>query len=253
MAAQAVDFTVSGHVNRALFITDNDTANSTSATVKDNASSGTRIRVKGSGEPMEGSMAGVVLEYAAGSELSLRYADLWYGGGFGKISIGHGDQGGEGSVYKRLTGVTGIGHGQDHAGVAAVKDPLNRVAGDGHGHGEVDDDGYAIVGQDFPADTTPKGLSYYISLDGGAGRNERIRYDTPDIGPLSAAVSLGNGDQVSAGLTVKQSVGGASFQAGIGTNQWSGEKSTISASAGVMLESGIAFSAAWAEASTTKE
>ena len=205
-AAQAVDVTLSGHVNRALFITDSDDMSSTSATVKDNGSSGTRIRVKGTGEMMDGGSAGVLLEYSAGSTLGLRYADVWFSGDYGKVSIGQGDQGGEGSVYKGAAAVLGTGHGQDHNGVAA---------------------------------------NYYTSLDGGAGRNERIRYDTPSVGPVSAAISVGNGDQVSAGISLSQDFGGTSFAAGIGTVQWPGNKSTISGSAGVTLPAGISISGAW--------
>ena len=209
MAAQAVDVTLSGHVNRALFINDSDA--STGASVKDNGSSGTRIRVKGTGEMMDGGSAGVLLEYSAGSSLGLRYADVWFSGDYGKISIGQGDQGGEGSVYKGAAAVLGTGHGQDTDGA---------------------------------------GGDYYTSLDGGAGRNERLRYDSPAVGPVSAAISVGNGDQVSAGISLSQEFGGTSFNAGVGTIQWGGsDKSTISGSAGVSLASGISISGAWGKGS----
>ena len=212
MAAQAVDFTVSGHINRALFITDSDS--STSATVKDNGSSGTRIRFTGSSEMMDGGSAGVNLEYAAavhssGRHVTLRYAEVYYSGEFGKFAIGQGDQGGEGSVYSDKSGTFGIGHGQD-------------------------------TGQASAAVT-----AYYSSLDGGSGRNERIRYDTPSIGPVSAAFSVGNGDQVSAGVRISQSFGGTAFGAKIGTVQMPGDNGTISASAGVKLDSGVTVSGAW--------
>ena len=206
MAAQAVDMTVSGHINRALFVTDSES--STSAKVKDNGSSGTRIRVTGSGEMMDGGAAGVNLEYGATDTLGLRYAEVWFSGGYGKVSIGQGDQGGEGSVYNGAAAVTGTGHGQD----------TNGIAGD-----------------------------YYTSLDGGAGRNERLRYDSADLGPISAAVSIGNGDQISAGLKLTQDLGGTTFKAGVGTIQWAGGQSTISASAGVTLDSGISISGAWGQ------
>ena len=56
-----------------------------------------------------------------------------------------------GSVYKGAAAVLGTGHGQDHNGVA-------------------------------------KG--YYTSLDGGGDRNERLRYDSPAVGPVSAGISI---------------------------------------------------------------
>ena len=207
MAAQAVDITLSGHINRAIFITDSDDKSSTSASVSDNASSGTRIRVTGSGEMMDGGSAGVNLEYAADTSLKLRYGEVWFSGDYGKLSLGQGDQGGEGSVYNGAAAVLGTGHGQATGGAA--------------------------VG------------NYYDSFDGGAGRNERIRYDTPSVGPVSAAISVGNGDQVSAGIKLSQEFGGTSFSAGIGTVQWPGGKSTVSGSAGVGLASGISISGAW--------
>ena len=206
MAAQAVDMTVSGHINRSLFVTDSDQASSTSANVGDNGGSGTRIRVTGSGEMMDGGAAGVNHEYGATSTLGLRYAGMWYSGGYGKVTIGQSEQAGEGSVYHGAAAVFGTGHGQDNNGVAG---------------------------------------NYYTSLDGGAGRNERLRYDTPALGPVSAAVSIGNGDQVSAGLKLSQEMGGASYSAGIGTIQWAGGQSTISASAGVTLDSGVSISGDW--------
>ena len=213
MAAQAVDFAISGHVAQALVITDMD--DSTRAQVKDSGSSGSRIRVVGSGETMDGGTAGVLLEYGAGGSggapLSLRYADLHFGGEFGKISVGHGDQGGEGSVYNDKSGVLGIGHGQER-GASELVGP------------------------------------YFGSLDGGGGRNGRVRYDTPSVGPISASVSIGNDDQISAGIKISQDFDGTSFGAMIGTLQKPGDASTISASAGVKLPSGITVSGAWGSA-----
>ena len=65
------------------------------------------------------------------------------------------------------------------------------------------------------------------------------------MGPLSAAVSVGNGDQVSAGLTLSQDIGGTAFSAKLGTVQWPGDKGTLSASAGVKMPAGLIVSGAW--------
>ena len=207
MAAHAVDFTISGHVARALVITDTD--GGTSAQEKDSGSTGSRIRVVGSGEIMDGTTAGVKLEYSAGTTLGLRYADLNFGGEFGTISIGHGDDAGEGSVYSDKSGVLGIGHGQDK--------------------------GASTLGD------------YFGSFDGGGARGNRIRYDTPSIGSVSGAVSIGNGDEVSAGVSLSQSFGDTAFGAKIGTTMSPGDTGTISASAGVKLPAGIAVSGAWGQ------
>ena len=211
MAAHAVDFAISGHVNRALFITDTDS--STSAKEADNGSSGSRIRVVGSGEMMDGIKAGLTLEYGAGGNggdsLSLRYADLHYSGEFGKVSIGHGNDAGEGSVYSDKSGVLGIGHGQATGDASAAV------------------------------------TSYYGSLDGGGSRGNRIRYDTPSIGAASAAISIGNGDELSASVSLSQSFGDTSFGAMVGTTQSPGGDGTVSASAGVKMPSGLTVSGAW--------
>ena len=215
IAAQAVEVSISGQVNRALFIT--DSGSGTSAMEADNGSSGSRFRIKGTGEMMDGRSAGVLLEYAApGAGLSsptLRYQDLWFSGEFGKVSIGHGNQGGESSVYSDKSGTTGIGHGQAK--------------------------GESTLGP------------YFGSLDGGAGRNGRIRYDTPSFGPVAVAVSIGNSDQISAGVTLSQEFGGTAFSAAVGTvmnHGIPGDTDTVSASAGVKLASGLTFSAAWGNA-----
>ena len=209
MAAQAVDFSISGRVSRALVIADSDSG--TSAQVGDWGSSGSRVRVSGSNEMMDGMTVGGNLEYGAGatggSSLSMRYADIYYSGAFGKISIGHGDEGGEGSVYSDKSGVSGIGHGQEKGSISTA--------------------------------------DYFGSLDGGGGRNERIRYDTPSIGPVSAAISVGNGDEVSAGVKVSQSFGDTAFGAKLGTTQSPGENGTVSASAGIKLPAGVTVSGAW--------
>jgi predicted porin len=212
MAAQAVEVTLSGHVNRALFITDSDSG--TKAYEGDNGSSGSRFRFTGSGEMMDGRSAGIKLEYGAGGDggagLSLRYADLNFAGEFGKVSIGHGDQAGESSVYNDKSGTIGIAHGQDFGG------------------------------------STLSG--YFGSLDGGGSRNGRIRYDTPAFGPVGVAVSIGNSDQVSAGITLSQEFGGTAFSAALGTLMHPGDANTVSASAGVKLPSGITFSGTWGNA-----
>ena len=208
MAAQAVDFTISGHVNRALFIV--DSSESTRAVVADNGGSSSRIRVTGSSEMMDGNTVGIQVEYqAVGSLLGLRHANIQYGGEFGRITIGQGSEAGDGSAYSDTTGVFGIGHG---AGTAD----------------------YFLLGD------------YFGSLDGGS-RENMIRYDTPAIGPLSAAVSVANNDRVSGQISLSTDFDGTSIGAKVATLQEQGEPSTIGASFGATMESGLTVSGAWAK------
>ena len=205
MAAQAVDFTLSGHVNRALFVTDADAG--TNAQVSDNGGSGTRFRMNGSAEVMDGNTVGIQFEYGAGSTVSLRHANVQYGGAFGRVTVGQGSEAGDGSAYSDTTEVFGIGHG---AGT-----PSDFTLGD-----------------------------YFGSLDAG-GRVEMIRYDTPSVGPVSAAVSMGNGDRVSAQIKVSTEVAGSTFGAKVATLQMPGDTSSIGASFGATLASGLTVSGAW--------
>ena len=209
MAAQAVDFAISGHVNRALVIVDSDDADSTSAQVLNNGSSSTRIRWTGSSEMEDGNSVGIQVEYqeVADGWLGLRHANVNYSGDFGKVTIGQGSEAGDGSAYKGSTATFGVGHGQEK--------------------------GSAMLG------------GYFGSLDAG-GRTHNIRYDTPAIGPVGAAVSVGNGDRISAAASLSTSFSGSSFNAMVSTLQEPGDTSTIGISAGVSMASGLAVSGAWA-------
>ena len=209
MAAQAVDFTISGHVNRALFVTDSDTG--TKAEVKNNGGSSTRVRANGSSELMDGSTVGIQLEYEeSGTGVNLRHANVQYGGGFGRVTIGQGSEAGDGSAYSDTTGVFGIGHG---AGTGA---------------------GFSLG-------------SYFSSLDAG-GRTNMIRYDTPAIGPMGVAVSVGNGDRVSGRVKLSTEFSGTSFGAQVASLQQSGDTSTFGASFGATMATGLTVSGAWAQA-----
>ena len=141
----------------------------------------------------------------------LRHANVQYGGEFGKVTIGQGSEAGDGSAYSDTTGVFGIGHG---AGTSGDRQPRR----------------------------------YFGSLDAG-GRTNMIRYDTPAIGPMSAAVSVGNGDRVSAQTRPQHRVqrhvvrGEGRHPAGEGR-----KKDTVGASFGATLASGLTISGAWARA-----
>ena len=102
MAAQAIDFNVSGHVNRALRLVDDGQASSVQHV--DNGYSGTRVRFVGSEKFGNGNSAGVNLELgitsngtqsiqangdASGVGLSIRHSAVWYGGNWGKLLVGH--------------------------------------------------------------------------------------------------------------------------------------------------------------------
>ena len=233
MAAQAVDFTISGHVNRALFIVAQDSDHDyggreggTKAQVSDNGQSNTRVRVTGSTELEDGNKIGIQVEYGHGTVtttggrtaggLTLRHANVQLTNSTaGRVTIGQGSEAGDASAYSSTSGVFGVGHGVG-------------------------------TSSDFTLG------SYFGSLDAG-GRVEMIRYDSPALGPVSAAVSVGNGDRLSGLVAFKSEFSGTSVGAKLATLQYPAEKnldrdrSIIGASAGMTMPSGLTLSGAWAK------
>ena len=138
---------------------------------------------------MDGNTIGIQFEYEDNSNngLNLRHANVQLtNSSVGKITIGKGSEAGDGSAYSDTTGVFGIGHG-------------------------------AGTSPDFTLG------DYFGSLDAG-GRAEMIRYDSPAVGPMSAAISVANGDQLSALLKLKSEFSGTSFGAQLATLQFPKEK-----------------------------
>ena len=183
----------------------------TKAEVKNNGGSSTRVRANGSSELMDGNTVAIQFEYEeSGSGVNLRHANAQFGGQFGRITIGQGSEAGDGSAYSDTTGVFGIGHG---AGTGA---------------------GFSLS-------------PFFGSLDAG-GRTNMVRYDTPAIGPMSAAVSVGNNDSFSGMLSLSTEFSGTSFGAKAATLQKPDDRSTLGASFGATLASGLTVSGAWAKA-----
>ena len=225
MAAQAVDFTISGHVNRAIWLTDTDSGPK-SVRVWDNGESSTRIRANGSTELENGSDVGIQLEYQYQNQtVALRHANVQYGGPFGRITIGQGSEAGDGAAYSDTTGVYGIGHG---------------------------------------AGTPPSGDwslgAYFNSLDAG-GRANMIRYDTPDLGPVTLAVSASrqrlpgatfDREVYSSRLAFSNEIGGTEVGANLAMTKQAASgtfagQTRLNASAGATLPSGLTLSGTWAK------
>ena len=228
MAAQAVDFTISGHVNRALVVVDSDDSvafEGSKAGVVNNGSSSTRVRWTGSSEMMDGNSVGIQVEYQeSGSSLSLRHANVHYAGEFGKVTIGQGSEAGDGSAYKGSVTTFGIGHGQEQ------------------GKGLFSGAARTAINSYF---------DHFGSLDAGT-RTNMIRYDTPAIGPVGAAVSVGNEDRISLAATLSTEFSGSSFNAMIASlredNKVNGDaQETVGASFGVSMANGLGISGAWAK------
>ena len=209
MAAQAVDFTVSGHVNRAVVFTDQENGDSTSV-VKDNGSSGTRIRVTGSAETMTGVVAGINFEVGQ-TNANLRKASVSFGGEFGKLVLGLDGEAADGLVYNDKSGVFGIAHGQEKGSSALAK---------------------AFF---------PGGM--------GGGSKEGVHFSTASVGPATLYLSAVNDDRYSAKVSFSGDAGIASYGGALGYLQWEDgalDKSEIAGSLGLKLSSGVTFSVAGA-------
>ena len=149
-----------------------------------NGSSSTRVRWVGSSEMMDGNSVGIQVEYqevAGGTpRTSPRQRQVQR-----RVRQGHHRPGlGGGRTAPRTReawGTFGVGHGQEKGSAFALGD-------------------------------------YFGSLDAG-GRTHNIRYDSPALGPVGAAVSVGNGDRISAAATLSTEFSGSSFNAMVATLQ----------------------------------
>jgi hypothetical protein len=176
MAAQALDVSVAGQVNRALRFADN--GNTSDVQHLDGAASGSRFGLYASGEAMPGIVAGAVIEEGFGangavdvdaqdsakpSTVNFRKSYLYFSGDFGKVSMGWTGPAGNGIEWTSYNGAwAGTSYGLDtNTGVNVMTE-----AG-------------AAVGTTF---------AFFPSVN--ITRMNTLRYDTPSIGPVAFAASL---------------------------------------------------------------
>ena len=181
MAAQAVEFAVSGHINRAIISVDGGGASAKpdahdgDVQHVDANSSQTRFRFTGSEELESGMTAGVQLEY--GLATNVRHANVYLSTAGGKVTVGHASMATDGMAHADLGGAAWLGGATNWCS-------------------------YASSGPACP------------SNDGGRG--PVLRYDTPAIGPASIAVSTGNDDYFDIKLSIAGSMGDAGYDFRIG-------------------------------------
>ena len=182
LAAQAVEFSVSGQINRAIISVDGG-ANDGSLQHVDSNASNSRFRFTGSEELESGMTAGVQLELAAlnGEDTgpTLRHGNVYLSTAGGKLTIGHGSTAADGMAHADLGGPSFLGGVSNWCSYH----------------------GYAAS----PA---------CHSNDGS--RSAVVRYDTPAIGPASIAVSVGNNDYWDARISIAGSMGDAGYDLRLG-------------------------------------
>lgn len=204
MAAQAVDFTVSGQVNRALVFTDVADGDSVTS-FEDNASSGSRVRFTGSSETMSGVDAGVNMEFGVdeASGVGVRHAAVSLGGEFGTLKLGHTSEAADGTTYSDKSGVF-IGHGQEAGASTAA--------------------------------------AYVIGM--GGGRNSGVHFSTASFGPAALHLSASNDDRFSAKITFSGDAGVAAYGGAIAYLDTGSAYQEVAGSLGIKLASGVTWSMA---------
>jgi predicted porin len=187
-AANALDFKVSGQVNRAVLWGDN--GNDDDVKFVDNENSSTRFRFTGSNEFDENWKVGFKWENQMESNSSVddsgdldigsngdvgditfteRHMDIYFQHSkFGKLSLGQGDTASNGTSEVDLSGTTVVNYSSiaDMAGAFFFRDD--------------DDNVITSIADSF-------------SNFDGLSRRDRIRYDTPKFGPVFFSASYMNG------------------------------------------------------------
>ena len=191
MAAQAVEFSVSGHVNRAIIVVDQD-GNDMDGQVQhvDANSSESRFRFTGSQDTGNGWSAGVQMELGKPGAWRTRHANVYLSGVGGKITLGQGSEATDGVAHADLGGASWLG-------------------------GVTNWGSYSCAGPACP------------SNDGN--RAPVLRYDTPAIGAAKLSVSTGNDDAWDAKLSVAGSVGDAGYDVRVGYHD--GTETTVASAA----------------------
>ena len=227
LSGHAVEFTLSGQVNRLLMAVDNGAVDG--IVHADNSVSGTRWRIKGQGDIGNGKTAGLYFEnqlqsnpsnqvtaasldsdgaggdVGPGDYFSVRQANVWVKGAFGKVTIGQGDGAANGSTEADKSGTTVVQY------ASSSVDLLGSME---YGTSGV------VVGD------------VRVSFD-ALSRSDNIRYDGGN-GTITFAASLGNGDKGELGIRYKAS------DLEVRAGYWNEEDSGTGVS-------GAAISASWGE------
>ena len=208
LTAQAVEVSVSGHLGRAIVITD---SGDTDVSHGDMGASPSRFRLTGSEELDGGITAGMSLEYGAGNDPNanpnLRQAHISLSGDFGRLAIGQQSSATDGVAYASYNGAAALG------GVEV---------------------GCDYCSADF--------ITAY-----GHGRAEGVKYTTPGIGPASVTVFSDADDVWNAALNLSGSAAGGSYQINAGySDKGMGNENTV-VSGAVMLAGGMHANMAWGQ------
>ncbi|MBT6276466.1 MAG: porin [Chromatiales bacterium] len=212
IGASAIEASVSGHVNRVILFADDGF--DSDVMQADSSNSMSRFRITGSGDLGIGGMkVGVNLEAswasnrtsrvtikarngnggAADLAFAIRHSNLWFSGGWGRLIMGHTSTAYDGITDSSQAGpqfLAGILNGSTMGGNIRYKRTGNVAVNNGLGNA-------ASVGNS------------YVNFDGG--RQDVLRYDTPNFGPLSARVSVSDNQTWGASAHLNAKFSGANI------------------------------------------
>ncbi len=206
-AAQAFEAKISGQVSRMVVLPDDAVGDEIQHV--DIGFSGSRFRFTGSETMDNGNEWGFRFEIQArensagaadgatlgdtGDNQDNRYQDIYFSGGFGKISFGKGDGAANGSTEVDMSGtaLASAGPLQDNWGGYKITPDTDPIAGE---------------------DNSIAWKSVY-TLDDALSRQNRVRYDTPNFNGFSLAVSLNQGNASEVAVRYKGDFGSSKFGA----------------------------------------
>ena len=230
MAAQALDISVSGQVNRAIRFADNG-ADSDVQHI-DGSAWGSRFWLTAEGEVMEGINAGAVMEQEFASNRGwevdvddpdaddsnvLRHSYLYFSGDFGKVSMGKTSPAGHNVMWQA--------YNDAYAGTEYSVDTNSSISVT-----TSEGDSAGVVGSYLPSITV--------------SRANVLRYDTPSIGPLKVGVSVqkdGGEDHLWNFVGyLNQDFGAGTFKGGVHLAD-----DVLAMGGGVKFSNGTSINAAW--------
>ena len=257
----AMEFKVSGQVNRAITVADN--GNETDYSSVDSIGSNSRFRFTGNEKMANGMNVGFIYEMSVvqfgstefdigknsgGGDVNLdtRKIDIYLEGDFGKVSFGKGDGAGYYANMMDYSETLYFGGGAWYtlysSGISFVDDNGNKLYRIGETNG----------------------------VFNAVGRQERIRYDSPSIGGLVLSTSLDNGNAYELAARYHVDLPGAKLATGLSwvdTNDLNIEasptngqpltpgsefkaKQVLSASASLLLDGGLNFTVSYGNGKT---
>lgn len=181
--AYALEVKLSGQVNRGIMHADDGIDSEIFHVDVDNSS--TRFRFTGSEDLGSGLKAGIVWETeyqsndsdkvtlsplvknAGGTAFGERKMEVYFQGAFGKVTLGQGDGAMNGGIEVDLSGTSVI----SYAGTPDI--------------------GRAIAFRTAAGATTTATIGNSVSQQDFESRYDRLRYDSPKLGPITIAVSTG--------------------------------------------------------------